>query len=194
MIRGLSLCLCSIGLLAACGDDGGGGGGLSPTSATFRGTIESIDEDVLSWEGLRMALICQESHTSNGRYVFRANQEYRAQNIGEDGVFSFDLPKEIEDGFVGEYPFDASSCNLIPVAYNDAGDNESLDCDPEVFTDCEDPIVMLGEGGHAIGLVYVIDPSRVMGAPVERGWNFLSGMDSVPDGLSQSHTLRRFPD
>ncbi|MBN2496002.1 MAG: hypothetical protein JXR96_15525 [Deltaproteobacteria bacterium] len=173
------------GMLAACG-----GGSGSPV--LFEGSIQSIDETAVSWDELKLGLLCMESLTENSNYVYRANQIYRSQAIGSDRRFSFELPAEIEDAWVGSYPFDGSSGHFMPVAYNDSNGDDVLDCDPEVFLECSEPISWLWEGGETIGLIFVRDPSRVMGAPEDmRGWILVEGLSGYSQDFDREFTLEK---
>ncbi|MBM4319766.1 MAG: hypothetical protein FJ125_07360 [Deltaproteobacteria bacterium] len=174
--------------LVACGDGGEEEGG---GTRTFQGTILGLGSSGLTFAGLQLALVCGDKLIHNGQPLYDSNQVYRSQEIGEDHRFSFVLPEDVEDAWVGPHPFDGSSAHFYPVAFNDANANGKLDCSTEALYRCRDPIAPLFEAGQTITLVYIRDAARVYGAPPElaKGWAIVTEVKSFGHDFGRDHDL-----
>lgn len=162
IIAAVSLCIV---LMLSCGKDSTGPD-EDQLAKTFAGKIISIDEEVLSWDGLRFGLITFSTLEVMGEVQYHAGEAFCAMDIGPDSVFSFNLPGEIESRWV----FMGSSCAFSPIAYNDTNSNGVFDYEPEpepyeyLLEDCVDTRSFL----------YVSDPQTLqgLGFEVSEGWNY----------------------
>ena len=114
--------------------------------------------------------------------IYSIGDEYRVGPIEADGVFSFDLPAKIEDGWTG--PVSANSAVFYFYAYNDSNQNGKLDLNSQTH---EDPVnIMLDESDQADTIFFVNDPdtfNAVLKNKVEYGWNYSHG--GLPREYSQ---------
>ncbi len=168
------------GGLAGCG----GGGDIGPV--TFYGQIDSIDGTDLSWDGLRFGLITISYHEEGGETLYDTGDEYRALAIGPDHRFSFDLPGQIEPGWVGEVSFTTSSPLFVPMAYMDTNGNGRFDSNRDLST--TEPHTLLTDSGARFGVVFIADPDAFAeryAVDVTRGWHIERagpvGIAYVPD-------------
>lgn len=156
----------------ACGDEGPKG-----RAVTFQGEVEAIDETEVSWEGLKLALVCFESLEENGTPVFMPGDIYRIQDLAADHTFSFDLPAIIEPGWIGQI-IDIQSCGFHPIVFNDTNDNGIFDYDENSMSDSEPFEYVCPGGGWNCEVIYIHRPEfykENLDIDVSYGWNWFDG-------------------
>lgn len=155
----------SIVLMLSCGKDSTGPDD-NQLAKTFAGKIISIDEDNISWDGLKFGLFTLSTLEVMGEVQYHAGEAFCVMDIGPDSTFSFNLPGEIESRWV----FMGSSCGFSTIAYNDTNSNGVFDYDPD-----PEPFDILWENGETLrSFLYVSDPQTLqgLGFEVSEGWNY----------------------
>jgi len=157
-----------LGALAGAGVASCGGGEPVGVPGNLAGRIDAINESKISWDGLRLSLACNSTLTEMGQEIYHAGAEYRAQAIGAQRTFAFDLPARIEAGWYGR--FTGQSCVFWLIAYNDANGNGRLDYEGAD----KDPYDILRAQEGPLQLVFVRNPGLLAQAGIETvvGWNY----------------------
>jgi hypothetical protein len=168
--------------------------GPTPHASTLAGRIDALDETKVSWDGLRITIFCLEMLTEMGEVVYAEGDEYRVQPVAGDHRFSFDLPAELEEGWIGEQFFKQRSCSFALAAYNDANGNGKFDYLAGIAPGSYDPYHLLAEpGAPPMGLMFVADPvffERTKQIHVEYGWNYSSRQDEWRTDFDREIVLR----
>jgi len=137
-----------------------------PQAKTLSGKIIAIDEEEISWEGLRFGLICFSYLEAMGEIQYEEGDAYCIMDIGQDSTFSFDLPAHIEENWVafGNSPL------FYSIAYNDTNGNNRFACNPDY-----EPYEYLWENGHIRrSFIYIKDTQYWDSRNIEvsLGWNY----------------------
>lgn len=168
----MGLALSALCALAACTDSGPKG-----RAVTYEGQIGAVDENEVSWDGLKFALVCMESLEEYGQPVYQAGDQYRVQDVGPDHTFSFDLPAQLEPGWSGQI-MNQRSCNFRPIVYNDTNGNGLFDYDEANPSNTEPYDTVCPEGQWLCHVVYILAPQFFrdsLGWDVTYGWNWSTG-------------------
>lgn len=158
----VTVILCTA-LMLSCSKDSTGPDEPLLEAKTFAGKIISINEDEVSWDGLRFGLITSSTLVLLGDTQHFAGEAFCVTDIGADSTFSFNLPIQIESRWI----FMGYSCFFSPKAYNDTNGNGVFDFEYE-------PSSKLYENGQTSRLfIYVSNPQQLldMGFSVSVGWN-----------------------
>lgn len=181
---------CLIGFVSISGCDST----TALTPVTFSGTIDELNENVVSWDGLRLSLVCMTTLVEMGNTIYEEGDVYMTQEIGADRTFSLRLPAPVESEWVGESDITRQqSCSFHWIAWNDVNGNNVFDYD-EMRN--EDPWLYLHDASDSSQTTtYFFDPSIVnetLNFNAVRGWNYFYGDDYAHDFSREFHLTPLF--
>lgn len=147
------------------------------------GRIDELDEEEVSWEGLRLALTCLSGMTENDVPIYEVGDTLLEQEIGADGSFSLELPAPLDEAWFGSIMPQSAVFHFV--AYNDTNQNGRLDLPEAGSEGPEDAWVLLAATEDlATGFFYARNPdsmNRVLKSKVALGWNYGAGLEFKHD-------------